>query len=114
MSQEVYLYDRLVIGVEGAPEREPVMDSDRLRIVLSIKNPIGSLRSTMRPPNMEVWDAAGRVFEATNADWAEPLLPDTEIQQPVEFDIAPDAEGLQLVLGPGETNEVRIPIDEVR
>lgn len=111
MPQDVYLYDRLVIGMEGS-ERRPGSQADELRLTISIKNPIGSLDRTARPPNMEIWDAAGRVFESTNADWAEPLQPDTEIVRPVEFDIAPDAQGLELVLAPGEPEEVHIPLDD--
>ena len=110
MPQDVYLYDRLVIGFEGAAVREPGADADKLSLVLAIKNPLGSPGSTRRPPNMELWDSAGRVFEASNADWAEPVLPDTEITRRVEFEIAPDAEDLQLVLGPGEPDEVRAPV----
>lgn len=109
MPQDVYLYDRLVIGIEDS-ERRPGSDADGLRLTLSIKNPIGPLDSTVRPPNMEVWDSDGRVFESTNADWAEPLQPDTEIVRPVSFDIAADAQGLELVLAPGEPGEVHIPL----
>lgn len=112
MPQNVYLYDRLVIGFEGTVWREPGPDADRLSMVLTIKNPLGSPGSTRRPPSMEVWDGAGRVFESTNADWAEPLLPDTEITRQVQFEIAPDAEDLELVLGPGEPDEVHAPVRE--
>jgi hypothetical protein len=61
---------------------------------------------------MEIWDADGRVFNVENSDWAEPVLPDSEIQEPVRFEIAPDALGLELVLGPGEPEEVHIPLPE--
>ena len=110
MPQEVYLYERLVIGLDGEVRREPDGDADRLSLTLWIKNPMGSPGSTRRPPNMEVWDSAGRVFETANDDWAEPVLPDTEITRKVEFDIAPDAEELELVFGPGEPDEVRAPV----
>lgn len=112
MPEDVFLYDRLVIGFEDRPRREPGGDADNLSMTISIKNPLGSPGSTRRPPNMEIWDSAGRVFETTNDDWAEPVLPDTEVTYQVEFAIAPDAEDLQLVFGPGEADEVRAPVPE--
>jgi hypothetical protein len=112
MPQDVYLYERLVVGLEGPVRREAGQDADRLRVMLTVKNPIGALGSTMRLPNMEVWDTNGRVYEVTNDDWAEPIEPDTEIRRPVEFEIAPDAVGLELVMGPGETAEVHIPMED--
>ena len=112
MPQNVYLYDRLVLGFEGNIRREPGSDADKLSMIITIKNPLGSTSSTRRPPNMEIWDSAGRVYETTNADWAEPVLPDTEIARRVEFEIPADAEDLELVFGPGEPDEVHAPLSE--
>ena len=112
MPQDAYIFDRLVISMTGPAVREPGPDHDKLSLVLAFKNPIGSPGSTRRPPAMEIWDSEGRVFETTNADWAEPILPDTEINRSVRFEISPDSADLQLVLGPGEPDEVRAPIEE--
>jgi hypothetical protein len=112
MPEDVYLVDRLVIGVRS---QERVASGqagvDRLRVGVWIKNPVGSPGSTRRPPNMEVWDSAGRVYEVVNDAWAEPILPDTEIEAPAEFEIARDAEEVKLVLAPGDPEQVAVDLE---
>jgi hypothetical protein len=111
MPEPTYVVDRLVVFLSGhRRERGPERDLDRVVVDLRFKNPVGSPGSTRRPPNMEVWDNTGRVYPVVNADWAEPVLPDTELQAPATFEVATDAEELDLVLAPGEPDETHVPL----
>jgi hypothetical protein len=107
MPEEVFLVDRLVLFIKEAVRAPgPESDVERLSVTLNVKNPVGSPGSTRRPPNMEVWDAEGRVYPVINDDWAEPVLPDTEIETEAVFDVAADATEIELVFAPGEPDEV--------
>lgn len=111
MPEPYYVVDRLVVFLTGHERRRNEnRGSDRLTVNLRFKNPVGSPGSTRRPPAMEVWDNAGRVYTVRNADWAEPIQPDTEMVAPATFEIAPDADELDLVLAPGEPDETRVPL----
>jgi hypothetical protein len=111
MARDAYIIDRLVLSIDGT-NREPGAQpgTDRLAFTLSVKNPIGPPGSTRRPPAMELEDDAGGVYPAVNADWAIPVLPDTEVQVPVEFEIPEDARRLRLVFAPGDPEEVRVDL----
>jgi hypothetical protein len=113
MPKDAYIVERLVIAVEDQPRMEPTQESgvSRLHMTLSFKNPVGSPGSTRRPPSMEIWDAAGRTFPVENDDWAQPVLEDTEINVPVVFLVAENAEEMELVLAPGEPEETHVPLD---
>jgi len=112
MPQDVYLYERLVIGLEGEPSREQGEAGDTYSLRLYIKNPIGSPGSDRRPPGMELWTEDGGVFEPSNDAWAEPMLPDTEDTRLVQFRIPADVTPRELVLGPGQPEEVHIPLTQ--
>ena len=111
MPKDAYVLERLVVTVVGQERRPGTEPSvDHVSIDLTFKNPLGSPGSTRRPPNMELKDAEGRFYPVLNADWAEPILPDTEMSTRAEFDVADSAVELALVFAPGESDEVTIDL----
>jgi hypothetical protein len=113
MGWNVHRFERLVIGLEGTVWRETGTKTDRLSLVISIRNPIVTRGGAQRPPRIELRDSAGRVYATSNADLVEPLSPGDEITSQVHFDIARDASGLELVLDAGAPNEVHTPVQEM-
>jgi hypothetical protein len=111
---ETLTINRLVIFLSNFT-REPtgIPGMELLTLDMTVKNPIGSLGSTERPPMMEIRDEMGRVFPVIPDDaWVAPLEPDETVDARPTFEIAEDATGLDLVLAPGTDEETHVALVE--
>ena len=104
---------RLVITVQDAIREPGPPEQDRLVVTALVENPLRPLGEDDRPPLVEAQDAEGRTYPLVpDGAWLEPVRPDTTVFSRLEFEVARDASGIELVFDPASDNPMRVELDE--
>lgn len=110
--------ERLVIGdllfkfrgYERGPERA---GSDLLVVHSTIEGGGRRLGEAGRAPAVELWDDQGNIFEPDNLDeaWYTPHEPGAVTESALKFRVPETSTGLELVLAPGDTEEIHVLLE---
>ena len=97
-------------------ERTPdsnVPGTDELSVTATIENPDRPLGEAGRPPEVELRDEQGEIYEPVNldGDWYMPESPDTSRQATLRFRLPESAANLELVLAPGTDEEAHVVLE---
>lgn len=97
-------------GYERGPEQA---GRDLLVIHSTIEGGGRRLGEAGRAPAVELWDDEGNVFEPENLDegWYMPHEPGTVTESALRFRVPESSTGLELVLAPGEDEEIHVMLE---
>lgn len=93
-------------------KQDPANGGDVLTVSVSVENTDRPLGEAGRPPEVELRDSDGAIYEPVNLDdvWNLPRDPDTVAMAHLRFRLPESSTGLEVVLAPGTDEEAHIEL----